>query len=246
MKILISGAILVAILTAAFFSFMPTKSAPALASNDVGNVPPASQLARDPPNAPALAFDEVVYVPRLPNPADLANNRGAPDGATVSKIVQTRIDITVTYAFANGLTRVVFYRLLPSSALAAETDGTRQPQGFDAARTAGPVVYQQPAPIYYNYSAPSNTAVYQEPAPVYYDANPAYTVIYQQPVPVYDYVPTYGYGYYQVYSTRVLREGRGGGFGGVGRSESHGYNHEGFRGVGGSDGHVNNRGGGRR
>jgi hypothetical protein len=235
MKILIPGAILVAILTAAFFLSIPTKSAPALAS------------------------DEVDYVRQLPNPTDLFNNKGAPDGATVTKIVQTRSEVAVTYAYNNGQVRTVTYRLLPASgslpqiaSAPAAPDAGASP-AFDDAAAAAPAVIQQPAPVYFNNSGPSNSVVYQQPQPaaapnydtgaayaaayapppatVYYDTAPSYPVTYQQPAPVYGYYPPYnygyGYGYYAPFPAVIVGVTRG----------------VGVRGAPLSGGHVETRGG---
>jgi hypothetical protein len=130
--------------------------------------------------SPAPAPTEVDYVSQLPNPSDLANTVG-PEGAKVSKIVQTASDITVTYAYSNGQAYAVTYRLLPAA----------------GSRAATPTVAASTVPT------PSTPA----PAVVYADAGPAYPVVYGQPAPVY-YYPDYGY-YYPWYSPVSVRLGFG-------------------------------------
>jgi hypothetical protein len=138
--------------------------------------------------ASAPAFTEVDYVNQLPNPNDLVNT-GVPEGAKVSKIVQTGSDITVTYSYANGQIRAVTYRLLPAASSSATTS----------------VVTTSTVPT------PSTPA----PAVAYSEASPGYTVVYAQPAPVY-YYPAYGY-YYPWFPVSVhlgfgFRGGWGGGF----------------------------------
>jgi hypothetical protein len=132
--------------------------------------------------APASAPTEVDYVSQLPNPNDLVNTVG-PEGAKVSKIVQTGSEITVTYANSNGQVYAVAYRLLPAA----------------GSKAATPTVTASAVPT------PSTPA----PAVVYADAGPAYPVVYEQPAPVY-YYPAYGYGYYYPwYSPVSVRLGFG-------------------------------------
>jgi hypothetical protein len=109
--------------------------------------------------APGPAPNEIDYVKQLPNPNDLAN-ANIPPGATVSAISQTNTDVTVTYSFANGETRVVSYRLLSSTASAT---------GSVLSATGSVPTPSTPAPVaVYDSTSPSYTVVYDQPAPVYY------------------------------------------------------------------------------
>ncbi len=133
--------------------------------------------------APAPAPTEIDYVNQLPNPNDLVNT-GVPEGAKVSKIVETGSDITVTYSYSNGQIRAVTYRLLPAAGSSATS----------------PTVAASTTPT------PSTSA----PAVVCADASPA-PVVYEQPAPVY-YYPAYGY-YYPWYSPVSIGIGFRGGWG---------------------------------
>jgi hypothetical protein len=130
--------------------------------------------------APAPAPTEVDYVSQLPNPNDLVNTVG-PEGAKVSKIVQTSSEITVTYSNSNGQLYAVTYRLLPAA----------------GSKAATPTVAASAVPT------PSTPA----PAVVYANAGQAYPVVYEQPAPVY-YYPAYGY-YYPWYSPVSVNFGWG-------------------------------------
>jgi len=114
--------------------------------------------------APAPAPTEIDYVNQLPNPNDLVNT-GVPEGAKVSKIIQTGSDITVSYSYSNGQICAVTYRLLPTAGSSA------------------------PAPAVTASSMPTPST--PAPAVVYADASPSYPVVYEQPAPVY-YYPAYG------------------------------------------------------
>jgi len=150
------------------------------------------------------AADEIDYVGQLPNPVDLVNN--AADGAKVSKIIQTKGDVTVTYALAKERSRVVSYRLLANVGLPAEevsawaavvASAPAIPVSIAASTsevTPAPVAAPAPAPaLVYNDYSPTTTIVNQPPAPVYSDEAPP--AVYSQPAPpvpaYYDASPDY-------------------------------------------------------
>jgi hypothetical protein len=91
--------------------------------------------------------NEIIYIPRLPDPAELTNAAAA-QGITVERIAQTSAQVTVIYRYADGQTHTVAYQLLPaagSAPMATATAVTAVP----AATTT--VVYAAPAPSYYYY-----------------------------------------------------------------------------------------------
>jgi hypothetical protein len=97
--------------------------------------------------SPAVSTpNEVVYVPQLPNVADLTKAAAA-QGVTIAQIDQTASQIVVTYKYSNGQTNTVAYEPLS----AAEANGVPVPTvapGTAAAVPATTVVYQT-VPAYY-------------------------------------------------------------------------------------------------
>jgi hypothetical protein len=119
-------------------------------------------LAQSPAQAPspapqvAPAPNEVIYLQKLPTPAELISSAAAGHGVTIDKIDQTGSQITVVYHFDNGQVNTVSYQLIgaaDSSAAPAPVAGT-EPAGIPAPTTAAPaVVYQSyPSPYYYGYA----------------------------------------------------------------------------------------------
>jgi len=185
------------------------------------------------------ASDEVDYVRQLPNPGDLANGSGAPDGSKISKIVQKKDEIVATYSYADGRARVVAYRLLSAArSMAADLDArvaapvaasapapsvaavpAVQAPVYNEYDPATTIVNQQPAPAYYeSVQAPATPApvVYQQPppayygpSPAYYDSGPPYPAVYEQPIPAYYYVT--GFSGYRSFGPVRGRTGFGGG-----------------------------------
>ncbi len=97
------------------------------------------------PASPMPAPNSVIYIPRLPTPAELSNAAAA-QSLTIEKMEQTAAQITVVYKFANGQTNTVAYALLPAAGTAPAT-------------VPGPTVV---AP------APATTVVYTTPVRAYY------------------------------------------------------------------------------
>jgi hypothetical protein len=101
------------------------------------------------PAAPAMAPtpNEIIYIPRLPDPAELTNAAAA-QGITVERIAQTSAQVTVVYRYADGQVHTVAYQLLPAAGGAPTAAGTVMTT-VPAAPTT--VVYAAPSPAYYYY-----------------------------------------------------------------------------------------------
>ncbi|HUJ44185.1 MAG TPA: hypothetical protein VLW52_11305 [Opitutaceae bacterium] len=95
--------------------------------------------------------NEIIYLPRLPEPAELTNAAAA-QGITVQQIAQSSVQVMVVYRYADGQTHTVAYQLLPVAGSAPATTGVPAVPG-----TPSTVVYAAPA------------AVYTEPPYYYYD-----------------------------------------------------------------------------
>ena len=126
------------------------------------------------PAAPAMVPtpNEIIYIPRLPDPAELTNAAAA-QGITIERIAQTSAQVTVVYRYADGQIHTVAYQLLPAAG--------------SAPAVASTVVNAVPA-------APT-TVVYAAPTPAYYYYDPFY-----YPWPWYGPVSFnvgFGYGYYR-------------------------------------------------
>jgi hypothetical protein len=104
------------------------------------------------PAAPAMVPtpNEIIYIPRLPDPAELTNAAAA-QGITVERIAQTGAQVTVIYRYADGQVHTVAYQLLPAagSAPAIGSAPATAMTAVPAATTT--VVYAAPTPAYYYY-----------------------------------------------------------------------------------------------
>jgi hypothetical protein len=145
----------------------------ALAQNDSAPVP-TSQAAVSSTEAPAV--DHVIYLARLPSPAELVQGAEA-QHAKIDRMDQTSDRILVAYSYANGRTVTFAYTLL--SAISAQpTVALTAGQG-----PAPGVVYASPAPaVTYATQTQPTTVVYTTPQTVYYA--PGYTRYYD---PVWDF-----------------------------------------------------------
>ncbi len=156
------------------------------------------------PSAPAAASpapDRMVYAPRLPVAAELANIAAA-QGQTVERIEQTASEISITTKAADGRITTVAYYLLAS---AGNTPAAVGPDGQPATQTTV-VVHSQPQVVYHD--------------PYYYGGYPyyyGYPYWYPYPVSIgigfgwgYYGHGYYGHGYYGGY------HGHGGYYGGGG------------------------------
>ena len=116
---------------------------------------PTAPPAAASPAAPAPAPDQVIYIPRLPSPAEITSAAAA-QGLTIAQIAQSASQITVIYKRADGSISTVAYQLLPAA-------------GTPATATAATTTVV---------TAPPTTVVYASPAPVYY-----YDPFYYNPWP---------------------------------------------------------------
>lgn len=129
---------------------------------------PAPTVAAPAPAVAPAAPNQVIYSPRLPSAAELANAAAA-QGVNVERIDQTNTQITVTYKYSNGQVNTVAYQLLPTASAPAPQQTVVQ------TAPAPTVVYTQPPRVVY----------YEEP--VYY---PRYYYPYYPPVSL-----SFGFGY---------------------------------------------------
>jgi hypothetical protein len=120
--------------------------------------PSRAQTPAAAPAAAAQPSNELVYLPQLPNVADLTSGASS-QGLTILKISQTATAVTVTYKYPAGQVSIVTYEVLP-------------PGEGGAAPVAATVVQGTTAPTVV--AAPPQTVVYQTTTPVYYDTYPAY------------------------------------------------------------------------
>jgi len=97
------------------------------------------------PASPLPPPNSVIYIPRLPTPAELSNAAAA-QGLAIDKMEQTSNQITVVYKYSNGQINTVAYQLLPTAGNA-------------------PTVLASPAQVV---TAPNPTVIYTSPAPAYY------------------------------------------------------------------------------
>ena len=96
--------------------------------------------------------NEIIYLPRLPEPTELTNAAAA-QGITVQQIAQSSGQVTVVYRYADGQMHTVAYQLLPTAGSAPATaTAPVAVAGVPAAPST--VVYAAPAAVY--------------PAPYYY------------------------------------------------------------------------------
>ncbi len=120
-------------------------------------VAPATAMPAEP-----VTFDHLVYLARLPSPAELQQGAKV-QGATIARIDQTSDRIVVVYEYSNGRTVTFAYTLL-SAAANYPTPVART----DAPAPASPVVYTP--------SVPAPQVVYTQPETVYY--TPSYVRYY--------------------------------------------------------------------
>ena len=170
----------------------PTTPAPAVTiapSYPVDSGSPAASAA------PAVAAPgQIIYAPRLPSVAELANAAAA-QGVGIERIEQSNTRISVVYRYSNGQTAMVVYRLLPAAgAVTTQPAGpANQPPAatYAPAPQAGPAT--QPPVVTY---VPAPQVVYApEPRVVYYDPYDAYYYPYY---PRYYYPPvslSFGFGF---------------------------------------------------
>ena len=124
----------VSVLTAVLFA------AGAFAQNSEPAGPPAAAS----PAAPLPAPDQVIYIPRLPSPAEVTSAAVA-QGLKIEKIAETAGQITVVYQRSDGQISTVAYQLLP----AAGTPSTATAATATVVAAQPAVVYASPAPAYY-------------------------------------------------------------------------------------------------
>lgn len=109
--------------TAAFADNSPATSAPAPTA--ITSQPPA-------PN-------QIIYLPQLPSVGELTGVAAA-QGLTIKQITQSARELSVTYQFADGQTKIVSYQVLLPNV------------GVNPAQLAPPtVVYAEPPPPVYYY-----------------------------------------------------------------------------------------------
>ncbi len=97
------------------------------------------------PASPMPTPNSVIYIPRLPTPAELSSAAAA-QSLTIDKMEVTSTQITVVYKFANGQTNTVAYALLPA---AGPAPATAPGSTVVATAPTTTVVYTTPAPAYY-------------------------------------------------------------------------------------------------
>ena len=108
---------------------------------------PSAPPAAVSPASPMPTPNSVIYIPRLPTPAELANAAAA-QGLAIEKMEQTSTQITVVYKYAGGQTNTVAYQLLPTASTAPAT--TPAPTTI-VATPAPTFVYTSPAYYYDSY-----------------------------------------------------------------------------------------------
>lgn len=102
------------------------------------------------PASPLPAPDSIIYVPRLPTPAELSQ-AAAVQKLSIEKIEQTSSQVTVMYKHADGSITTVAYELLSTATSAAPAAATTT-RVVPAPSTT--VIYASPSPWYYNYYDP--------------------------------------------------------------------------------------------
>lgn len=101
------------------------------------------------PASPMPAPNSIIYIPRLPTPAELSNAAAA-QGLTIAKMEQTSDHITVVYQYSNGQTNTISYQLL-SAAGVATAPGTPAPAAVTAMVPASTTTVVYPDAGYYYY-----------------------------------------------------------------------------------------------
>jgi hypothetical protein len=111
---------------------------------------PAPPADATPMISPMPAPNQIIYIPQLPNPAELANAAAA-QGVTVEQINQTSTQITVVYKYANGQTNTICYQLLSNAGAAPAVGALTGAPVTTVVPTTTNVVYATPSPAYYYY-----------------------------------------------------------------------------------------------
>jgi hypothetical protein len=132
-------------LAAAVFAtaFFATGAAAQTTAPTVSQIPPPTAVVS--PASPMPTPNSIIYIPRLPTPAELSN-AAAVQGLSIEKMEQTGDHITVLYRYADGQFNTVAYQLLPTPGAGGPAPAT--PAAVVPAATTT-VVY--PAPSYYYY-----------------------------------------------------------------------------------------------
>jgi hypothetical protein len=94
--------------------------------------------------------NQIIYIPQLPNPAELASAATA-QGISVEQINQTSTQITVVYKYANGQNTTICYQLLSNAGVAPAVAPVMAPAATAVVPTTTTVVYASPTPAYYYY-----------------------------------------------------------------------------------------------
>ena len=115
--------------------------------------PSAPLAAIGSPASPMPAPNSVIYIPRLPTPAELANAAAA-QSLAINKMEVTGNQITVVYKYANGQINTVAYQLLPAAgsapAMATAPATVVAAPPTTVVYTSGPRDYYY-EPYYYGY-----------------------------------------------------------------------------------------------
>jgi hypothetical protein len=134
---------------------LPVRAEQAVASSADATSASAAVAAEMP--AEPVTFDQVVYLARLPAPAELLKG-AARQGYTIARMDQTSDRIVVVYQYSGGRTVTFAYTLLSAAA-----NYPAPVARAEAASTAVPV-----SKAVYTTSAPVTQVVYTEPRTVYY------------------------------------------------------------------------------
>ena len=145
---------------------LPVRAEQTVASSaDATSASAAASLATATPAEP-MTFDHVVYLARLPAPAELL--KGAQiQGTTITRMDQTNDRIVAVYEYSGGRTVTFAYTLLSSAANYPAP--TARADSAPATAPASRVVYTQ--------TAPATQVVYTQPEAIYY--TPRYERYYE-------------------------------------------------------------------
>jgi len=142
-----------AALTTALFATGTFAQTTETAAAPAANQTPAPAAAIS-PASPMPAPNSIIYIPRLPTPAELSGAATA-QGLTIAKMEQTSDRITVVYQYANGQMNTVSYQLLGSAGVAPTPVASATPTPTAVVPATSTVVYTAPAyygdPYYYGY-----------------------------------------------------------------------------------------------
>lgn len=136
---------------------LPIRAEQAVASSADATSASAAVDSSAPLPAEPVTFDHVVYLARLPAPAELMQG-AAKQGSTIARMDQTSDRIVVVYAYSGGRTVTFAYTLLSAAANypVPATRATATPA------PASTVVYTQTTPV--------TQVVYTQPETVYYSS----------------------------------------------------------------------------